>query len=213
VAQLILSALGQAAGETFGAIGAALGRVGGAVLGASIDQRLFGATRKSEGPRLTDLHIQGSTEGASIPAVYGRVRIAGQVIWAARFKEHRQTQSVGGGKGGPRVKSTTYTYSLSFAVGLCEGEIARIGRAWANGAAFDLSQVNYRVYTGRADQPVDPLIEGIEGEDNAPAFRDVAYIVFEDLPLENFGNGVPQLSFEIVRPAPARAGEVRLEGR
>jgi hypothetical protein len=211
VAQLILSALGQAAGETFGAIGAALGRVGGVVLGASIDQRLFGATRKSEGPRLTDLHIQGSTEGASIPAVYGRVRIAGQVIWAARFKEHRQTQSVGGGKGGPRVKSTTYTYSLSFAVGLCEGEIARIGRAWANGAAFDLSQVNYRVYTGRADQPVDPLIEGIEGEDNAPAFRDVAYIVFEDLPLENFGNGVPQLSFEIVRPAPARAGEVRLE--
>ncbi|HRO03567.1 MAG TPA: hypothetical protein PLS69_08195, partial [Terricaulis sp.] len=33
-----------------------------------------------------------------------------------------------------------------------------------------------------------------------PAYRGLAYIVFEDLPLERFGNVIPQLSFEIVRP-------------
>jgi hypothetical protein len=33
-----------------------------------------------------------------------------------------------------------------------------------------------------------------------PAYRGIAYVVFERLPLENFGNRIPQLSFEIVRP-------------
>jgi hypothetical protein len=88
VAELILSAAGNAAGGVFGPIGAALGRAAGAVLGRSIDAELFGVKTHYEGARLTDLHLQASTEGASIPAVYGRVRIAGQVIWAARFKEH-----------------------------------------------------------------------------------------------------------------------------
>jgi hypothetical protein len=217
MAQLVFSTIGRAIGSElpgiYGTIGAVVGRVAGAALGSAIDQRLFGATARYEGPRLTDLHIQGSTEGASIPAVYGSVRIAGQVIWAARFKEHTDTHSSGGKGGGARTKSTTYSYSLSFAVGLCEGEIARIGRVWANGEPFDLSQVAWRLHTGADDQPIDPLIETIEGEDAAPAYRGLAYIVFEDLPLDDFGSVIPQLSFEIIRPAPTKAGEVRFEDR
>ena len=41
-----------------------------------------------------------------------------------------------------------------------------------------------------------PLIEAIEGSGQAPAYRGTAYIVFEDLPLDAFGNRLPQLSFE-----------------
>jgi hypothetical protein len=89
MAELVLSTIGQAIGArlpgVLGSIGAALGRAGGAYLGRSIDQQLFGGLPHREGARLTDLHLQGSTEGASIPAVFGRVRIAGQVIWAAQF--------------------------------------------------------------------------------------------------------------------------------
>ena len=210
MAELVLSTIGQALGArivpaAFRAIGATLGRIGGAYLGRAIDNEAFGETRHSEGARLTDLHLQGSSEGASIPAIYGRVRIAGQVIWAARFKEHEETTEVsGGGKGGgSRATRTDFTYSLSFAVGLCEGEIVRIGRAWANGEPFDLSQVNWRLHTGGETQAPDPLIETIDGADIAPAYRGLAYVVFEDLPLEQFGNSIPQLSFEIVRPTPA----------
>jgi hypothetical protein len=140
MAELVLSTVGRALGASlpgvFGTIGAIAGQVGGAMLGSAIDRQLFGVSTRREGPRLTDLHIQGSTEGASIPAVCGSVRIAGQVIWAARFKEHVQTDDVstGGKGGGPRVTTRSYGYTLSFAVGLCEGEIARIGRVWANGA-------------------------------------------------------------------------------
>ena len=37
----------------------------------------------------------------------------------------------------------------------------------------------------------------IEGA--APAYRGIAYLVFEDLPLDAFGNRIPQLSFEVIR--------------
>lgn len=204
MAELVLSTLGRAAGAAlpgaWGGAASVIGRVGGALLGSAIDQQLFGEETRRVGARLTDLHVQGSSEGASIPAVFGSVRIAGQVIWAARFKEHEETQSQGG-KGGPRVTSTNFRYTLSFAVGLCEGEVARIGRAWANGEPLDLSQYAWRLHKGSEQQTTDALIEAIEGADNAPAYRGLAYIVFEDLPLERFGNSIPQLSFEIIRPA------------
>ncbi|MGE3142740.1 MAG: glycoside hydrolase/phage tail family protein [Hyphomonadaceae bacterium] len=215
MAALVLSTIGKAVGArifpaALSTIGASLGQAAGAVLGGAIDQTLFGQSRSLEGPRLAALHVQGSTEGASIPAVYGRVRIAGQVIWAARFKEHVSTQEVqsGGKGGGGSTKVTNFAYSLSFAIGLCEGEIARIGRVWANGEAFDLSQCAWRLYQGSETQAPDPLFEAIEGAENAPAYRGLAYIVFEDLPLDAFGNTIPQLSFEIVRPA---GGGQRLE--
>lgn len=217
MAELVLSTVGRAIGAAlpgvFGTVGAVLGQVGGAMLGSAIDRQLFGVSTTREGPRLTDLHIQGSTEGASIPAVFGSVRIAGQVIWAARFKEHVLTEEVstGGKGGGPSVTTRSYRYSLSFAVGLCDGEVARIGRVWANGAPLDLSTIAWRLHVGSEDQTPDPVIEAIDGAENAPAYRGLAYIVFEDLPLEAFGNTIPQLSFEIVRPA--RSDSERFEDR
>ena len=44
-------------------------------------------TRHVEGPRLSDLDVMASTEGAPIPRVYGRARLAGQVIWATELEE------------------------------------------------------------------------------------------------------------------------------
>ncbi len=41
----------------------------------------------------------------------------------------------------------------------------------------------------------------MRGAGFAPAYRGVAYVVFEDLALEPFGNRVPQFTFEVVRPA------------
>ncbi|MFZ4383292.1 MAG: hypothetical protein ACOYO0_15150, partial [Sandarakinorhabdus sp.] len=105
-------------------------------VGSFIDNRLFGASMGNttqEGPRLDSLQVQASTEGAAIPEIAGRVRIAGQIIWATNFKEvpTTTTQRSGGGKGlggGGSSRSTTYSYFASFAVGLCEGPIDRIGR-------------------------------------------------------------------------------------
>lgn len=189
----------RAAPSAFGAWGRAFGRMTGRAIGARIDDVLFARTRRIETPRMEALQIQASQEGASIPIVHGRVRVAGQVIWAARLKERREVVRTGGGKGGGGTRTAQYRYTLSFAIGLCEGPVTRIERVWANGRALDLSAFAYRLHVGAEDQAPDPLIEAIEGPENAPAYRGLAYIVFEDMPLDDFGDVLPQMSFEIVR--------------
>lgn len=206
MAALLLSFAGMSAGSAlFGAGGAAAGRLIGAVAGSVIDRALFGGNtrRHSEGPRLAALDVMGSSEGAAIPRVYGRARISGQVIWATKLEEviRTRSESAGGGKGGgPRVTSTTYSYFANFAIGLCEGPIAGIGRMWVDGKQLDLSRYTYRVYRGDEDQLPDPLIEAKEAEGETPAYRGLAYVVFERLPLEKFGNRLPQISVEVIRP-------------
>lgn len=206
MAQLILTAaqsVGQAAARA--GIGQAIARAasGAAVSFAAgaAERLLFGPRRRRvTGPRLDALQVQASTEGAAILRVYGRARVAGQLIWAANFRETVAETTERAGKGGRLGAKTTtaeYLYSLSFAVGLCEGVIDRIGRVWADGRPFDLSTRNVRVYRGAEDQLPDALIEAVEGADAAPAFRGLAYVVFEDLPLKEFGNRIPQLSFEV----------------
>ncbi len=202
MAEIILSQAGAAIGSSLlpGGIGlfgktlsgAALGGVIGGLAGRAIDSSLAAPV---EGPRIKSLYVTESREGAGLPLVYGRMRVGGQVIWASRFKEYRSQQSAG--KGGP--KYTEYTYSLSFAVALCQGLITRVDKIWANGELLPLHEYNWRLYKGDEHQLPDPLIEAIEGPGQAPAYRGTAYIVFEDLPLDAFGNRLPQLSFEVVR--------------
>ncbi len=201
MAALVLSIAGGAAGgAVFGSVGAIAGQLAGAVGGHLIDQALFGnKPRHVEGPRLSDLDVMSSTEGAPIARVYGRARLSGQVIWATELEEVVSTRKEGGkGFGGPSVTSTTYSYFGNFAVGLCEGPIGRVGRIWADGKLLDTSNITMRIHTGGEDQAADPLIVAKEGE--APAYRGLAYVVFERLPLEKFGNRLPQLSFEVMRP-------------
>src|SRR3546814_17806470 len=56
---------------------------------------------------------------------------------------------------------------------------------------------NMRLYTGLEDEAPDPLIASAEGPDAAPAYRGMAYAVFEDLDLTEFANHIPSLSFEV----------------
>lgn len=196
MATLVLGAAGSALGSAFGPAGAILGRAAGALAGYAIDQVLFGARRKVQGPRLSDLEVQASTEGAPIPRVYGRARLTGQIIWATKFEEVSETE--GGGKGGPQVSTTTFSYFANFAVALCEGPISRIGRIWADGKLLDQAAFTFRVHFGDEAQEADSLIAAKE-EGDAPAYRGTAYVVFERMPLADFGNRIPQLSFEVFR--------------
>jgi hypothetical protein len=156
-------------------------------------------TRNFQGPRLDSLHIQTSRDGAPMARVFGRARLAGQIIWSSHIRESSSEMPVGGKGGiGGGPTQTDYSYSISFAVGLCEGEITGIERIWANGAPLDVAGLDMRVYRGTEDQNPDPIISATEGG-NAPAFRGTAYLVFEDFPLGGFGNRLPQLNIEIIR--------------
>ncbi len=191
------------------AIGGPIGGMIGTALGGLADRMLIGmltpGTRTTNtGPRLTELSLTTSTEGAVIPKMYGRCRFGGQVIWCAQFKETKNTESedVGGkGGGGSEVTTITYTYSLSFAVAFCEGNsMAHLGRVWIDSVEADLSKFNFRFYPGSETQQPDPTMESIEGVDRVPAYRGVCYLVFEDMPLADYGNRLPQITAEIVVP-------------
>ena len=209
MATVVLQYAGAALGSMVGGpIGGIIGRAIGGVAGNIIDQRLFGKTRRSEGPRLNDLRVMASEEGAAIPAIWGRMRVSGQVIWATNIEEVATTETQkASSKGGPKAKSTTYSYYANFAVGLCEGEIDGIGRVWADGKVIDLAAYTTRLYTGSAAQAPDSLISSVESV--APAYRGLAYIVFERLPLERFGNRLPQLSFEVFRRGSSLADTIK----
>lgn len=218
MATLALSALGSSVGGAIlpsigGLTGAALGQAAGALAGRYIDQTLFGTsgqTRLHEGPRLKDINVSTANEGAPIPKIYGRTRLAGQLIWATPFEEEiiTRTQSTGsasGGKGGSSgsgggtTKTVEYRYYANFAIGLAEGETTRLGQVWANGNPLKLSDYNYRFYQGDESQGPDSLIESREGAGLTPAYKGLSYIVFERMPLAEFGNRLPQLNFEIFR--------------
>ena len=59
--------------------GAALGSQVGALTGSFIDQALLGASGQplQQGPRLSNLRVMASTEGAPVPRLYGRARLGG----------------------------------------------------------------------------------------------------------------------------------------
>jgi len=210
MATLVLAGAGAAlggsvGGSLLGLSSMALGKAAGATLGSLIDQRLLGAGAEPiETGRVERFRVMGSSEGAGLARVFGRTRVAGQMIWSSRFLETVSTEDVGGkGGGGGGATVREYSYSVSVAVALCEGDVIRVGRIWADGQPVDQSGLTWRLHRGTEDQAPDPLIAAIEGVAETPAYRGTAYVVIENLGLGPYGNRIPQFSFEVFRrPAP-----------
>lgn len=208
MATLILTAVGTAVGGPIG------GAIGG-LLGGVFDRGVLFKPKGREGPRLSDLHVQTSTYGSRLPQMFGTMRVAGTVIWATDLRETKTKN--GGGKGQQSV--TSYSYSASFAVALSSRRAVRVARIWADGnllrgAAGDFkTEVGaFRFHDGHEDQPVDPLIAAAQGMAVTPAHRGIAYAVFEDLALGDFGNRIPSLTFELVADEGGVAGRAIVEG-
>ncbi|WP_343313910.1 glycoside hydrolase/phage tail family protein [Brucella sp. BE17] len=206
MATIVLQAVGAAVGGIFGPVGAAIGAGLGAMGGYAIDNALINSTRHIEGSRLNGGRVVTAEEGAALSFIYGTARVSGTLIWATRFEEKATTERQGG-KGGPKV--TSYSYFGNAAYAVAEGEIAFIRRVWADGQELDLTEIEMRVYRGTATQQPDPLIEAKQGSGNAPAYRGTAYVVFERIPLDGFGNRLPQFHFEVVRPVGKVASDLR----
>lgn len=199
--QLAYGIVGAAIGFYIGGpTGAQVGWAVGTGVGSVVDPE-----KGPDGPRLDDRSIQVSTYGQPIPRIYGTQRTAGNVIWATDLLESEHQE---GGKGGGPVYST-FSYSCSFAVGLCAGPIDGVLRIWADGKLIydsrpsnlgpqrSFTATSMTLYTGTEDQLPDPTMQAAEGD--VPAYRGMAYVVFTDLQLEAYGNRIPSLSFEVVQ--------------
>lgn len=154
----------------------------------------------SSGPRLKDLKVSGSTYGAVIPEAYGTVRVAGNLIWSDKIKEHKKKKVVS-------LKSYKYyVYTGTFAMACCKGPVTSIRKIWANhkliydadgGKLAIKKKFKITPFLGTEDQqPAGPILD-IVGESNTPAYRGLCYVLFEDIPLEDFGNSIPQITVEV----------------
>lgn len=252
-------------------VGASLGFAIGSALGGIIGMLAFpGKGTHQYGPRVNDLQVSSSAPGVVIPLLYGTMRLGGNIIWSTGLQESTTTTSQSA-KGGPSVSQTTYTYTVSFASGFCQG-VSTITRIWgdsklifdrsgnsnpsrgvydntqnyavndlvnfstsgdyssasvdnftyicmvANGPsvdfiappdngsfwAQDLAATNINIskytppvmYTGDETQLPDPLIVSFQGAQFTPAYRGLCYAVWEDLPLADFGNRMPNMRAE-----------------
>lgn len=217
MATLLLQVAGAALGSALGGpVGGVIGQALGGLAGASIDQAWLGSSggnKVVDGPRLKEVNGLAATEGAAVPRLYGRARLGGQLVWATRFEEEvtvSVTRTKSGGKGGRSKKTfeATYSYHANLAIGLCEGPIAFIRRIWVDGRELDVATISMRVHHGYETQEPDPLIVAKEAGD-APAYRGLAYVVFERFPLADYGNRVPQFDFEVVRAVDGLGGMIR----
>jgi hypothetical protein len=207
-----MSSVGQALGGIVGGVvGFFVGGPTGALYGAQIGMGVGGLIDPPKGPningpRLSDLSVQTSTYGVPIPRVYGTIATHGNVIWIEgdKLKEVDTKTKHGGKGGGGGATTTTYSYFATFAVGLCKGPIAGVRRIWVganliyDAGADDLESIiasnkaseGFAVYLGTDDQQPEPRMQADKGVANTPAYRGLAYIVFYDLALKDYGNSL-----------------------
>lgn len=210
--QLVIAAAGAVilGPAGFGLVSASTGFL----IGSTAASLLFTETQKTQGPRLTDLKVSGTTYGEPIPYIEGTVRTSGQMIWASDRREIATTTEQG--KGGGGAESTTYTYEVDILYMLSDCELAGLSRIWINGklsyntlpsasvksAISSLEKTDLweevRFYSGAVTQLPDPTYEAAVGLGNAPAYRGRACVLIKSLQLGSSGQ-IPNLSFEVMR--------------
>ncbi len=201
------------AGTIFGFTGAQIGFNIGSLIGGF----LFAPEQPDTfGPRLTDLKVTSSTPGLTIPIGFGTYRMNGNIIFANKIEE--VATSVGGkgpvtGLLGGGASHTSFTYFGTFAVGFAYREAASVVRIWANGRVIldrrpgkskRMPGLKFKFYPGSQSQLADKQMKKKKGAANTPAHRGLVYIMFNRLPLADFGNGIPNINAEIAfKAAPA----------
>lgn len=204
----ILGNIGSSIGGVFGSgILSTIGRFAGRTLGDYLEHLNYEPEKYYHFKNIREsFSLSKAVYGHPITLVFGTARVNGRIIWASQIKEVQVTSVTQRGLSATAETASIHNvteceYYLSFAVSLCEGEIAEIGRVWVNDQLLNLEQYKFRLYLGSEEQLPDPLIAATEAQGQAPAFRGLNYAVFEDLPLADFNNLMPNFSFEVTRKA------------
>ncbi|HHP0305612.1 TPA: phage tail protein, partial [Acinetobacter baumannii] len=126
---------------------------------------IFGSTTISTSDnRINSMRVQQSAYGLCQPLVYGKNRLAANMFWYGDFSSTAHTTTTkSGGKGGKtKTSNTTYTYSASLMLGLCETKIRDIGNIWR-----DKEQIVPKTEGGVQLKPIDQLgFELFDGDHN-----------------------------------------------
>lgn len=239
MASILLGSIGSAIAGPLG------GMIGGQA-GSMLDSVLLNH-KHIHAPSLQDLLVEASTMGLPVPVVYGRNKIAGNLIQSNMLQAEKHS-----GKGSLFSNKNTafYTFNVTCAVAICRGPIRNIWRIFADskliwdmdpflfganttnpnsplvvsgwapnadGTGGTATLYHYGTgknsnnqvagstvsfYFGTEDQLFDPDMELLAETatslpNSCPGYRGIAYAVFHGLPLQDYGNRVPNFSFEV----------------
>lgn len=130
--------------------------------------------------RILSLQVQQSSQGLTLPVVYGRARVAGNLIWYGDFTtyEHKTTTRRGGkGGGGVKQEDVKYTYEAAVMMALCEGEIKGVTRIWRDKEKFSSpASLRLTLYKGGEEQPVWPHLQQAKHAAQAISYSGTAYL-------------------------------------
>lgn len=192
-------------------------------------QMALGASRKIEGPRLDDLSVSLADYGTPLNYLRGACRFDGcPIFWKMDFTEIRVKSKGKGGKysdyryegswanliaaqeilGVTRIRADRHLIYDRTGVGpvtpFSIGYSQRSGKTGSRDVNINLLD-HLRIYLGTETQDPDPFmlqeVEARKGAGFCPAHRGSAYAIFERLPLDKFGNRLPQMSFDAVSAA------------
>lgn len=165
-------------------------------------------------PVAAGLRIQTSAYGLVLPLVYGRTRVSGNLIWYGDFTAipHTETTSSGGGGGkgggGGEVTSshTSYTYTASFALGLCEGPVHAINACWADKDYLSPASSKFTLFLGAYPQTAWSWLSSTH-PGQAVTYQGVAYVAAAGYSLGS-SDFLPNHSFDITGLLPFNVGTI-----
>ena len=162
---------------------------------------LFGGGRSPGNKPLvySGLNISTSQWNMPIALFWGQRRLSTNAIDYDGFKKHKQKAK---GKGGGGKGGSSYTYSADVLLGLCEGEIDSIARAWPTGSTTStksLAELNMTLFKGTATQ-APWSYWNTKYPTTARSYARTAYLGAPDLDLGSSAT-IPDNAFECVRAA------------
>src|SRR5580765_2127045 len=197
-AQVGTSALSMAGGYIGGMVGGPFGSMIGSLAGGIIGSLIFGRAKAK--PLVPDVQIMNSSYGKPIPIVWGTMRLPVNMIWQGPISTHEHTV-------GKAFGTIAYNYNQSVALAVCEGPVTfkklyldgKLFMDWT--ALFPEDQCKYRftirTYPGDEAQLPDPKMvkwvqENVIPGASCPAYRGLAYMLYDDADMSHFGNRMPQ---------------------
>lgn len=212
MARQVLPIVGAVVGSFFGApqLGFAIGSIVGNLVDPVINQ----------GPKMGELPVQTSQEGQPISIIEGTSTCTGFIMdFGPALKTTEITE---GEKGAPKTEGDVIY--RNYAIGICEGPIQGILRAWENDKlVYDVrpgslmmqaSQIwisnKQGIYFGTEDQLPDVYLQlNVSGIGTTPAYRGIAYMVFGLEDLTETGGAIKQYRWEVAKEIdPSEVGEI-----
>ena len=159
-----------------------------------------GKSTSTTSPKLNGLQVQSSTLGLAISLGWGRGRMKCNLIWYNAFTAIPHTTKTSAGKGlGGGSKNTTYTYTASIILGICEGGasgIRGIRTIYKDSAVLTtLSAAGLSLATGAPTQPVWGYLTS-KFPAQAINYSGIAYVYAQDYDLADSAT-LSNHSFEI----------------